>query len=108
MPAYGLSRCQHLGNPELESTRLALQPGSAERGVKSVGVFPAYASSRGHALVDRELYLPRRWTDDLALCAEAGVPDQFPFRTKPQLTQAMLERAVTAGVTAGWVTGDTI
>jgi SRSO17 transposase len=84
------------------------RPGSARRGVKSVGVFPAYASSRGHALVDRELYLPRRWTDDLALCAEAGVPDQFPFRTKPQLTQAMLERAVTAGVTAGWVTGDTI
>jgi hypothetical protein len=84
------------------------RPGSAGRGVKSVGVFPAYASSRGHALVDRELYLPRRWTDDLALCAEAGVPEQFAFRTKPQLTQAMLERAVTAGVTAGWVTGDTI
>jgi SRSO17 transposase len=73
-----------------------------------VGVFLAYASPAGHALVDRELYLPRCWTDNLARCAEAGVPDQVAFRTKPQLAQAMLERAVTAGVPAGWVTGDTI
>jgi SRSO17 transposase len=73
-----------------------------------VGVFLAYASPAGHALVDRELYLPRCWTDDLARCAEAGVPDRVAFHTKPQLAQAMLERAVTAGVPAGWVTGDTI
>jgi SRSO17 transposase len=73
-----------------------------------VGVFLAYASPVGHALVDRELYLPRCWTDDPARLAEAGVPDQVVFHTKPQLAQAMLERAVAARVPAGWVTADTI
>src|SRR3954467_7171985 len=29
-----------------------------------IGVFLAYASAKGHALIDRELYLPKEWTDD--------------------------------------------
>jgi hypothetical protein len=41
-----------------------------------IGVFLAYASSRGHALIDRELYLPRPWTDDRDRCAAAGIPEQ--------------------------------
>src|SRR4029450_8673005 len=73
-----------------------------------VGVFLADASPVGHALVDRELYQPRCCTDARPRCAEAGRPDQIPSHTKPQLAKAMLERAVTAGVPAGWVTADTI
>jgi SRSO17 transposase len=39
-----------------------------------VGVFLSYASSRGHTLLDRELYLPKSWTDDQERCREAHVP----------------------------------
>src|SRR6266478_2483831 len=39
-----------------------------------VGVFLSYASSRGHMLLDRELYLPKCWTDDQERCREAHVP----------------------------------
>jgi SRSO17 transposase len=73
-----------------------------------VGVFLAYASRRGRALVDRELYLPKEWAADAARCAEAHVPERVGFATKPQLAQAMLERAVEAGVPAGWVTADEV
>jgi SRSO17 transposase len=44
-----------------------------------------YATSAGHALIDRDLYLPRAWTDDPARCQTVGVPDQVEFATKPAL-----------------------
>src|ERR671913_69131 len=40
-----------------------------------VGVFLAYRSPKGHALIDRQLYLPREWADDASRRAEAKVPD---------------------------------
>jgi len=73
-----------------------------------VGVFLAYASPRGHAFLDRELYLPKDWCDDRPRCRAAGIPDTAPFRTKPVLAQEMLERALDAGVPAAWVTGDEV
>ena len=73
-----------------------------------VGVFLAYAAPGGVALIDRNLYLPKSWTDDRTRCRTAGIPDQVGFATKPQLGQAMLERAVAAGVPFSWVTGDTV
>jgi SRSO17 transposase len=73
-----------------------------------VAVFLAYAAPGGVALVDRDLYLPRSWTDDRARCRAAGVPDEVTFKTKPQLGQAMVERALAAQVPFGWVTGDTV
>ena len=45
-----------------------------------VGVFLAYASAKGHALLDRELYLPKRWTDDRERCREAGIADTVGFK----------------------------
>jgi SRSO17 transposase len=71
-----------------------------------VGVFLAYASGGGAALVDRELYLPESWTDDPARCQQAAIPDDVGFQTKPQLARAMLERALDAEVPVAWVTGD--
>ena len=71
-----------------------------------LGVFLAYGSSRGRALVDRELYLPTSWTEDADRCAAAGVPAEVGFATKPQLALAMLARAHDAGVLHGWVTAD--
>ena len=73
-----------------------------------VGVFLAYASRRGRALIDRELYLPKEWAADAARRAEAHVPEQVGFQTKPQLAQQMLARAVDAAVPVGWVTADEV
>ena len=71
-----------------------------------LGVFLAYASGTGRAFIDRELYLPRCWTDDPDRCRAARVPADVCFRTKPQLARVMLQRALDAGVPAGWVTAD--
>jgi SRSO17 transposase len=67
-----------------------------------LGMFLAYASARGRAFIDRELYLPKAWTQDRARCLAARVPEQVGFRTNPQLAQLMLERALDAGVPASW------
>jgi SRSO17 transposase len=71
-----------------------------------LGVFLAYASPRGRAFIDRELYLPRCWTDDPERCRAARVPVEVGFRTKPQLARVLLGRALDAGVPASWVTAD--
>ncbi|WP_280308733.1 IS701 family transposase [Nocardia abscessus] len=71
-----------------------------------IGVFLAYASRHGHALVDRELYLPESWTGDRDRCRVAGIPDEAGFATKPRLVMAMLERALSAKVPFGWFTAD--
>jgi SRSO17 transposase len=62
----------------------------------------------GRAMIDRGLYLPESWTDDPARCRAARVPEQVGFRTKPQLAQLMLQRALDAGVPAAWVTADEV
>jgi SRSO17 transposase len=73
-----------------------------------IGVFVAYASCHGQVLLDRELYLPKEWTDDPARCQRAGMPRDQRFATKPQLAQQMLARAFAAGVPATWVAGDSV
>jgi SRSO17 transposase len=75
---------------------------------QQIGVFLAYASTRGVAFLDRALYLPATWTDDRERCAAAGIPDTVSFATKGQLAQAMLARAFAAPVPARWVVGDTV
>jgi SRSO17 transposase len=71
-----------------------------------LGVFCAYATSKGRALIDRELYLPKSWIADRERCREAAVPDEAEFATKTDLARAMLARALDAGVPAAWVTAD--
>ena len=73
-----------------------------------IGVFAAYVSDRGHAFIDRSLYLPQSWAEDPARRAAAHVPQQNAFATKPQLARAMVERAIAAGVPFAWVTADTV
>lgn len=105
----------HLGHPE--GVLIADETGFIKKGTRSagvqrqysgaagrtencqVGVFLAYASVHGHALIDRELYLPQSWIDDGDRCQEAGVPGQAEFATKPRLAQAMISRAIEAGDT---------
>src|ERR1043165_3606387 len=70
--------------------------------------FAAYVSGRGHAFIDRALYLPKAWAEDPARRAAAHVPQQIAFATKPHLARAMIERAIAAGVPFAWGVGDSI
>jgi SRSO17 transposase len=115
---------EHLGDPE--AVLVVDETGDLKKGTQTVGVqrqytgtagrvdnaqvavLLVYASPAGHAVIDRELYLPRSWTRDPDRLRAAGVPDQVGFATKPALAQAMICRALDAGVPAAWVTGDEV
>jgi SRSO17 transposase len=102
------------------------ETGDVKKGVQSVGVqrqytgtagrienaqvavFLTYAAPRGHALIDRALYLPKSWTADPDRCAVAGIPTGTGFATKPALATAMITAAVKAGTPASWVAGDEV
>jgi len=115
---------EHLGDPQavlvVDETG-DLKKGTTTAGVQrqytgtagrienaQVAVYLAYASSAGHGVIDRELYLPRSWTDNPSRCRAAGIPAQVGFATKPALATRMLGRALDAGVPAAWVTGDEV
>jgi len=115
---------QHLGDPEgvlvIDETGF-LKKGRHSAGAArqysgtagkvencQIGVFLGYASPLGHALLDRELYLPEEWTDDRMRCQQAGIPDDRRFLTKPQLAREMVARTFAAGIPAKWVTGDSV
>ena len=73
-----------------------------------IGVFCAYRSSRGHALVDRSLYLPKDWAEDRPRRRVAHVPEEVTFATKPELARRMIARTLEAGLPVRWVTADEI
>jgi SRSO17 transposase len=115
---------EHLG--EDEAVLVVDETGDLKKGTRAVGVqrqytgtagrvenarvavYLVYASSRGHAVIDRELYLPRSWDEDPERLQAAGGPSERGFATKPALAQAMIGRALDAGVPAGWVAGDEV
>lgn len=71
-----------------------------------IGVFAAYASPKGRALVDRELYLPKSWMSDQGRCRAARIPEEREFATKGDLAKAMVRRALTSPLPVAWVTAD--
>ncbi|QMU80719.1 IS701 family transposase [Streptacidiphilus sp. PB12-B1b] len=73
-----------------------------------VAVYLVYAGERGHAAVDRELYIPRSWTCDPERCQAAGLGENTVFATKPELARTMIERFLDAGHRVSWVTGDEV
>lgn len=73
-----------------------------------VAVYLSYAGRGGHALIDRELYLPQSWLAGPVRCAAAGIPEGTAFATKPELALAMITRALDAGTPAGWAAGDEV
>jgi SRSO17 transposase len=113
---------EHLG--DAQGVLIGDETGFVKKGVRSAGVqrqysgtagrvencqigtFLAYASVHGHALIDRELYLPESWTADRDRCRAAGIPDEVEFATKPRQLMMMLARAIEAGVPFAWVTAD--
>jgi SRSO17 transposase len=83
--------------------------GKVENG--QVGVFAAYVSPSGYALVDKRLYVPEAWFD--AEHAErreiCSVPDTLTFQTKPQLAAAMLRSLHAEDVLPfRWILADSI
>jgi SRSO17 transposase len=115
---------EHLGDPEavlVVDETAALKKGDKSCGVArqysgtagriencQVGVFLGYTSPKGHTFLDRQLYLPKEWTEDRERCRAAQVPKDIAFTTKPKLAKQMLLRAFEAGVPARWVTGDAV
>jgi SRSO17 transposase len=73
-----------------------------------IGLFLSYASSHGHTLLGRELYMPKSWIDDPERCRKAHMPAEVTFATKPELAQRMLEQTLDSGLPVAWVTGDTV
>ncbi|MFI6151070.1 IS701 family transposase [Kitasatospora sp. NPDC051170] len=73
-----------------------------------VAVYLVYAGQRGHAAVDRELYIPRSWTDQPDRCRAAGLDPDAGFATKPELATRMIARFLDAGHRARWVAGDEV
>ena len=73
-----------------------------------VAVYMVYAGRRGHAAVDRELYVPRSWTTDPGRCRAAGLGEDISFATKPELAARMVTRFLDAGHLAPWVAGDEV
>jgi SRSO17 transposase len=65
-----------------------------------VGVFAAYASRQGYALVDKRLFMPEQWFSDAYARrrTQCKVPDDRGFQTKPQLAVAMLRELRDEGV----------
>jgi SRSO17 transposase len=73
-----------------------------------VGVFLAYVTSKGHALLDRRLYLPKVWCEDAPRREHAKVPESVRFQTKPEQGIEMLKQAWERGVPMRYVVGDEI
>jgi SRSO17 transposase len=87
---------EHLGDPE--AVLVIDETGDLKKGTTTVGVqrqytgtagrvenaqvavYLVYASDAGHALIDRELYLPRSWTADPERCRAAGIPTRSGLR----------------------------
>ena len=74
-----------------------------------IGTFLSYATTKGHAFLDRRLYLPEEeWCNDPERRKRAKVPDNIVFQTKPEQAMEMLEYAWQAGVPMRWVAGDEV
>lgn len=73
-----------------------------------VGVFLSYVTARGHALIDRELYLPLDWCEDADRRQAAHIPEGVRFQTKLELATQMIKRVERAKATIDWVVADSV
>lgn len=73
-----------------------------------IGVFLAYASPLGQALIDRKLYLPEAWTGNEARCRAAHVPETIVFATKTAIARELIGAALEAGAPCAWVLADAL
>ena len=71
-----------------------------------VGLYLAYASGKGHALVDGELYLPKEWTNNKKRMKQAGIPEnKRRYKTRHETFLEML-KLHGPELPHEWITGD--
>src|SRR6266851_3359658 len=70
-----------------------------------VGVFLAYVTAAGYALVDRQLYLPQDWAVDARRREDTHVPATVTFQESWRIGLGLLDRSE-SDLPFGWVTGD--
>lgn len=69
----------------------------------------SYVGRGSHVFLNRRLYLPEiDWIRTPKRRAQAHVPEEVRFETKPEQAVAMLEHAWSMGVPMKWVTGDEV
>jgi SRSO17 transposase len=73
-----------------------------------IGTFLSYATTKGHVLLDRRLYLPQGWCEDAERRKAAKIPAEVMFQTKTQQALSMLQHAWQQGIPMKWVTGDEV
>ena len=58
-----------------------------------VGVFAAYTTPNGYALIDKQLYIPEQWfsEDYVVRRKKCKLPEQTQFKTRPQIAAEMLK-----------------
>ena len=73
-----------------------------------IATFLAYVTpGRDRVLIDRRLYLPdKSWMAHPDRCAQAGVPPEVTFQTRPRQVQQMIEDARAAGLPFTWFAAD--
>jgi SRSO17 transposase len=73
-----------------------------------IGTFLAYVTpGRERVLLDRELYIPdKTWFGDRQRCAEAGIPEELVFATRPRQVAVMIDRVRGRGVPFAWFAAD--
>lgn len=121
--AAGYALCAMTEQAPVEAS-IVDDTGLLKQGKHSVGVQRQYTGSAGKVTncqlcvsltvatpvaqlpVDMQLDLPESWINDPLRRKEAKIPDELPFRTKPQIAQEMLQSAEAAGIPLGVVLAD--
>lgn len=77
-------------------------------GLCQVAVHLAFATTHGHTIIDRALYLPRDWAGDDERRELVGIPEEVAFVAKPALAAALLAKAHAAGIRAAFFAADEV
>jgi SRSO17 transposase len=78
--------------------------GKVDNGIVTVHV--GVARGRFQALLDADLYLPRKWDADRQRCRAAGIPDEVRYRPKWRIALDQLIRLHGNGITFDWLAFD--
>lgn len=71
-----------------------------------VAVSVSVATAHASLPVAYRLYLPEKWAEDKDRCNRAGVPEEIPFQTKPEIALDQLHALVLSDVPRGIVLAD--
>ena len=87
-PSVGMRMCLYM----------TLRLRSLHNFIPEYAAFLGYASPKGHALIDRRLYLPKDWIEDAERRKAANIPADLTFASKPKIGIAIVAAALDAGV----------